>query len=170
MPRRLWATLDGAYVMKAENGPNSLHKRKPGQPADRVAHGALVTGQRRLWSAPSSSCAGPPPPQAMPGAGLSAQFSMLFAHIDLWNELDSAGRLSDVPLEGRPAGRRPHISVADPCRSVDPNLAASGTVWCSRATIRSLMIRPREGGGSGGREDWCCLMRLVLRLAACRQR
>ena len=27
----LWATLDGAYVMKAEKGPNSLHKRKPGR-------------------------------------------------------------------------------------------------------------------------------------------
>jgi hypothetical protein len=28
---------------------------------------------------------------------------------------------------------------------VDPNLAASATVWCSRATIRGLMIRSREG-------------------------
>jgi hypothetical protein len=28
---------------------------------------------------------------------------------------------------------------------VGPNLAASATVWRSRATIRSLMIRPSEG-------------------------
>jgi hypothetical protein len=33
---------------------------------------------------------------------------------------------------------------------VDPNLAAPATAWCSRATIRSLMIRPSEGGQEAG--------------------
>jgi hypothetical protein len=34
---------------------------------------------------------------------------------------------------------------------IDPNLAAPATAWCSRATIRSLMIRPSEGGQEGRR-------------------
>jgi hypothetical protein len=57
----------------------------------RALTGALVTGPRRLWSAPSSSCAGPPPPQAMPRASLSAQSSMLSPTSICGTALDSAG-------------------------------------------------------------------------------
>jgi hypothetical protein len=64
----------------------------------RALTGALVTGPRRLWSAPNSSCAGPPPPLAMPRASLSAQSSMRSRTSICGTALDSAGRLSDVRL------------------------------------------------------------------------
>jgi hypothetical protein len=66
-------------------------------------------------------------------------------------------------------GRRPRISVPDPRQRCRPKPCST----CDRVVLSSNHPQPHDQaqrGRSGGPEDSCRLMRLVPRLAACRQR